>query len=301
MKKIVLCVSLLCIICSNLFSNADDSFSTFTEKTGYVIADNALTLNNTSESFIGRILPSVPPHFMFGASISVALMDTKYLSKAADDIYNANKGSGATSLPGLPKVFPLPTYSLSTRFGGFVLPFDFGITTGFAIPATGYEIKAGDVKFDTNFLSIVADIRYAILEGNGLAPKLSIGLGYAYAKHNYRFGTTDREGHTNIGLNLQTHTVFTQLQISKRFSFAVPYLGIKAYWTKNDSEYFYEIGNSDNKTAKSVYKDFNFADIQPQLYAGVGFMLPYSHITLGGSWNIRNNIWNITLQGGFRM
>lgn len=301
MKKIVVCVSLFCIICSNIFSAVDDSLSTFTEKTAYVVTDNTVALNNTSESFIGRILPSVPPHFMFGASVSVALMDTTYFSKAVSDIYSANSGAGATTFPNLPKIFPLPTYSLSARFGGFILPFDFGISTGFAIPATGYEIKLGDLKFDTDFLSIVADIRYAILEGNGKAPKLSIGLGYAYAKQNYQFGITDRRGHTNVGLNLQTHTVFTQIQISKRFSFAVPYFGVKAYWTKNDSNYFYEVGSSSNRTEKSVYKDFNFMDAQPQLYTGVGFMLPYSHITIGGSWNIRNNIWNITLQGGFRM
>lgn len=301
MKKIVLCVSFLCMICPNLFSNVDESLFTFTEKTSYVVTDNAVALNNTAESFIGRLHPSVPPHFMFGASISMALMDTSYLSKAADDIYQNYKNSGATSLPNLPKILPLPTYSLSARFGGFVLPFDFGISTGFAIPATGYGIQIGDLNLDINFISIVADIRYAILEGNGLAPKLSVGLGYAYTKHGYQFGTTDKGGHTKIGLDLKTYTIFTQLQISKRFSFAVPYLGVKAYWTKNDSSYSYEIGNPGTRTENSVNKKFNFIDTQPQLYTGVGFMMPYSHITVGGSWNIRNNIWNITLQGGFRM
>lgn len=300
MKKIVLCVSLFCIICSNLFSNADEDLSTFTEKTAYVVTDNVLALNNTAESFIGRLLPSVPPHFMFSASISVALMDTSYLTKAADDIYNANKTSKATSLPDLPKLFPLPTYSLSARLGGFVLPFDIGVSTGFVIPATGYEIKAGNLDFDTKFISVVADIRYAILEGKGKAPKLSIGAGYAYTKHSYQFGTTDSKGNINIGFELQTHTIFTQLQISKRFSFAVPYLGVKAYWSKNDSGYSYKAGNRP-ETQKSVNKNFNLLDVQPQLYTGIGFMMPYSHITIGGSWNILSNIWNITLQGGFRI
>lgn len=299
MKKFVLCISLFCVMCPNLFSNIDDSLSAFTEKTAYVVTDNAVSLNNTAEAFIGRIHPSVPPHFMFGASFSLVLMDTSYLSKAADDIFKA--GAGATDLPPLPKFFPLPTYSLGARFGGFVLPFDFGISTGFAIPATGFEIKAGDLRLDLNFLSIVADIRYAILEGNGLAPKLSVGLGYAYTKHNYQFGTTDAGGHTNIGLNLQTHTIFTQAQISKRFAFLVPYVGAKALWTKNDSSYFYEVGNVTNVFTKPVHKGFKFSDINPQLYAGLGFMMPRSHITLGGSWNILGNIWNITLQGGFRM
>lgn len=300
MKKIVLCASFFCIICSNLFSAVDDSLSTFTEKTAYVVTDNAVALNNTSESFIGRILPSVPPHFMFGASVSVALLNTKYLSKAAGDIFNTYGSSSATALPKLPKLFPLPTYSLTARLGGFVIPFDFGISTGFVIPAGGYGIKFGDLKTDTNFLSVVADMRYAILEGNGLAPKLSVGVGYAYSKYDYQFGTTDRQGHTNIGVGLKTHTIFTQIQVSKRFAFAVPYLGAKAYWTKNDSSYFYEVGNNP-KTTKAVYKKFNFLDVQPQIYTGVGFMLPYSHVTVGGSWNILNNIWNITLQGGFRM
>ena len=58
----------------------------FTTNLTEVIPENTTQLSVWPDAYIGKFLPSVPPHFGFGLSISGTLMDTSQLSGAINDI-----------------------------------------------------------------------------------------------------------------------------------------------------------------------------------------------------------------------
>lgn len=295
MKKKLLTVVFICFVYANFYaqSTANESLKSFTNSMASWIQENSMTLNTTADAYIGKIVPSIPPHFQVGLSFATTIIDTAPISKAAESIKagNGNIGFG--------KVFIMPTYSINLRFGGFYLPFDIGLFGTFTLPPQGSNFNFGNSTVSVNQMNLGFDIRYAISEGKKEWPKISIGIGYFYNRHSYEFGIASSGTKTSFGTNLGMHTLYVQLQASKQFSFLLPYLGIRAALSKTDNEYFYSTGAA--KTTTSTNTNFDIKEIQPQIYAGLGFMIPYSQVTLNGAYNPRRNQFSVSVHASFRL
>lgn len=311
----------------------------FTTNLTEVIPENTTQLSVWPDAYIGKFLPSVPPHFGFGLSISGTLMDTSQLSGAINDITSTMQ-SGVTAasdafnitLPTLfsiPDKFVMPVYSVNARIGGFILPFDIGVFGSYAYLD---KLTYSDFTGNIDYLSLGADVRYALYEGNVLLPKISLGTGYIFARQklgfnlskSYQGSYTDPDtsttyngtvvGSSATSVYVNTNTLYAQLQVSKKLLFLVPYAGVRAVLTYSTSGYSFsylstitDAGNGTATIAQSnssksyATNGFDFANLQPQIYAGLGFNAPFSQFTLNACWNPRNNLWSASFNSCFKL
>ena len=191
---------------------------------------------NWSDAYIGRIFPSVPPHFGIGFSVGATSMEASSIKNLANNL-------GADISGDLGRM-PIPSYTVEARVGGFILPFDLGFKFGF-LPV----INISDIKI--NFMLAGGDIRYAILDGsrNLILPNVSLGIGLNYLSGGIgtSVGSSQRisffigNNAYNFVLeqpkaNFKWDTISLDLkaQVSKSFFFITPYLGLGgAYaWSK---------------------------------------------------------------------
>lgn len=305
MKKTILTVFLICFACANFYTQSvDESLESLSKNMASWLQESTMTLNTTADAHIGKVVPSIPPHFQVGFSASTTIIDTAPISNAAAAINAEAEKNGDTSFASFPKfgkVFVMPTYSINLRFGGFYLPFDIGLFGTFTIPPQGVKFGFQNSNINAKQMNLGVDIRYAILQGKNAWPKLSVGFGYFYNSHEYTFSASAGEtNETSIGLNFKMHTIYAQLQISKQFSFLLPYVGVRASLSKVDNEYSYETIATESQSQK-VNNNFDIKEVQPQIYAGLGFMIPYSQITLNGAYNPRRNQWSVSIHAGFRL
>lgn len=314
---------------------ADDavlsSLDTLTEHLGNDIVENTVQLSVWPEAYIGNFLPSVPPHFGAGASLATTFISTDALSDSVDAIVNTMQASGVAGFS-IPKYLPLPSYSFNARLGGFFLPFDMGVFGSFA-DING--MKFSDVSLSYKEFTIGTDARYAVLEGNAILPKISLGVGYIYSRQtlgvdiseNYN-GTYVYDGTNSItgtvassstaGITVNMNTIYFQAQVSKKLLFMIPYAGARAVFTSFSNTYDYSSTvnstGTDSSTSAQETKTtttsgsgsqssnlFDFSRIQPQLFAGIGFNAPFSQFSLNVCFNPRNMLWSGSLSAFFKM
>jgi hypothetical protein len=227
--------------------NAVDGFSTKILDSLPLAANVGL---NWSDAYIGKLL-GVPPHFGVGLTVGFATLDTDAFKKLAAAFGASELGIGL-----------VPAYVLEGRIGGFILPFDLGVKFGFLPDNTGFDLGKGKLGLD--YLLVGADLRYALLEGNLILPKLSVGFGYSYLKggitaplgSGVEFGvpnTTYSIAASDPTLHFlwESQTAELKVEASKSFLIITPYLGMAAgiQWSnagyKLDSKITYS--NSDQK------------------------------------------------------
>lgn len=189
---------------------------------------------NWSDAYIGKLFPSVPPHFGVGGSFGFTTMDMPALEKLA--------GYLGYSLPFSTNKMFLPGYTAEGRIGGFFLPFDIGFKFGY-IPPTGLWGSS----MNMNYLLVGGDIRYAVLDGKVL-PKISIGVGLNYMNAGVG-GKVGEEQVINfdsnyiklekpdVNLKWDTLSLDFTAQISKSFLIITPYLGLGASYAWSSAGY----------------------------------------------------------------
>lgn len=288
-KKIIT-TALIAILSVNLFAlevnkeKVSEGLKEFAETLLFTVPDASTQQNVWSDAYIGNIYPNINKHFGFGFSIGGTAIDMSGFKKAADSLigdYNA-VADALSSTPGfnipdlefgkIPEKFILPTASLDVRIGGFVLPFDFGLSAMMTNPAI-FKVKLDDpssiydmsqainfnfLGFDgsMDYLTIGADFRYRFYEGSLVMPVISVGVGYTYTKGNFKVGTSSdaeisgygtQTTSVDMGMGFQTQVFYLQAQVSKNFGIVTPFIGGRAllsntktsyawnYETKNDS------------------------------------------------------------------
>ncbi|MDR2864887.1 MAG: hypothetical protein LBV68_04675 [Spirochaetaceae bacterium] len=175
-KKVILILSIFNIFIIVRHVNSLDlagiqnDFNAYADSVINSMPLNAAVGLNWSDAYIGNL----PFHFGGGVSFGTITMDKGPFVKEA-----ANLGANTSKIdPGggdFDKTF-IPAYVLDLRFGGFGLPFDVG-------GKIGYLWKVEDWKnsnFGLNFIIAGCDIRFAVLKGGPVLPKVSIGLGFNY-------------------------------------------------------------------------------------------------------------------------
>jgi len=301
-------------------ADIDKAFESLNGTLTEVVPETTIQLGVWSDAYIGKLFPSVPPHFGAGVSAGGTFIETKALSNAIGTIITEinSHAAGATTDFNftVPDQIPLPSASVHVRIGGFILPFDIGVYGAyFDLNMLKFEDFTGTV----NYYTIGGDIRYAIMKGSTTLPKLSVGAGYirthlalsmtGASTYSGTVGSTPASVTANADTNtsFDLNTIFVQAQISKKFLILTPYAGVRAYVTSSKSHYdysyssTYEIGGvpqgnvpGGNGSSSHDYGtdafNFDWNNIRPQLYAGLGLNLLFVNCTVGGSWNMRNNL-----------
>jgi hypothetical protein len=280
------------------------------------VTENTTQLNVSPEAYIGKLFPSVPPHFSLGFSLSGTVIDTSSVSNTIDSVISDMQGTGFFNFT-IPNALLLPAYSVNVRIGGFLLPFDAGVFGSFA---SVQNIKYADFSASGSEFTIGADVRYAVLEGNVILPKISIGAGYIYTRQSYGFGASKTytgtynsnpaviTSTTDVGIRLNMNILYLQAQVSKKVLFFIPYAGFRAVVVASDNSYEYKSNVNANGTdypnstsGTTASGGFDFAELQPQIFAGIGFNVLLTQFNVNACWNPRSNIWSGSVSSVFRM
>jgi hypothetical protein len=211
----------------------------FSENLSLTLPFNASLGLNWSEAYIGKLIPSVPPHFGIGISFGFTTMEMPVLQKLADNL--------GYSLPFDLKRMFLPAYTAEGRIGGLFLPFDVGFKFGYLPP-----IGLWGTNMDMNYLLVGADLRYALVD-HKIWPKVSIGVGVNYLKAgiggkvgsgwNFSYESDTLGPQTidiskpEIGLDWGTVSLDFKVQISKNLLIITPYAGLGGSYAKSNAGY----------------------------------------------------------------
>lgn len=308
-------------------ANLDGAFSSLLENLSLIVPENTSALQTTPDAYIGKLFPSIPPHFSAGIAVSGTLIDTSLVTDSIQTLFSEIKTSleennAAVDLNlSLPSKLPLPTMSVRARIGGLFLPFDAGV---FAVATKDVlkNIKITDMDFEFDYITFGADFRYAVFQGNILLPQVSLGAGYIFQKQNVSLGAskeisseaegTTVEGNlsTAVNLALKTNTLYLQAQISKKILVFTPFLGGRALVTKSDYGFDWNYttvinGNEIDTASKSgsgeKSRNFDFKNIQPQIFGGFALTLPFFEAGFSLSWNPRTNYFTGAVSTSFKL
>lgn len=282
-------------IFNSTISDIENEVQGFSKELTFSIPMSASQQNIWADAYIGKLFPAVPVHFGFGVNASVTRLNTKGLSKTAK-IFNIDNISDS---------YYLPYASFDLRVGGVFLPFDLDIMFTKFGP---FDANTNGMSLNIDLLTVGFDLRYAILEGNLILPKWSIGLGYIYNKGSLGFGNND----VDVDFDYKMQTMFVETQVSKTIFIFTPFVGIKALVTKSNTNYDWKLKGSVYNTVAAYntsslirtsgshsYKSdgFDFSDIQPVLFAGCGINFFVLQTTLSISADL-NHLKEQKLWGG---
>ena len=231
------------------FSQNIESLQTGAESMAKALSA-ALPFNSTlglnwSDAYIGQLL-GVPPHFGVGVSAGATTVKADEI-KSLLGILGVDTGA-------FPGIVPIPAAVAEARIGGFLLPFDIGVKGGYIPPELGKTIKDLTGGLNLDYLAVGADIRYALLKGNLLLPRVSLGVGVNYmggglgttlsggqsftfrdgSNNNHTIAATDPE----LGLSWETTTLDLKAQVSKSLLIFTPYVGLGASYGLSKAGYY---------------------------------------------------------------
>ena len=287
-----------------------------------VAAPQAATQQNVwADAYIGKLFPSLPPHFGVGISLGGTKMDMTGLKDAAtafegminDFVPDSGDSSITDQLKGtvdfgsIPDIFVMPTVSIDARIGGIFLPFDIGISAMMTNPSL-FSVDLSDPNSLTSmsapmtfnafgfngsadYLTLGIDVRYCVLDGGVILPKVSVGAGYNITKGSFGISSDKSGVDANMNLSFNTQVIYVQAEVSKSIMIATVFGGARALVSNTSTSWAWYIngtkslggnnliisgedsGSCNADTTSSTYQDgkWDFSGVQPQLYAGVGF------------------------------
>lgn len=281
--------------------------------------------NLWADAYIGKFFPSVPPHFGFGFTVGGTKLDMSGFKNAASSFESSAKNLGANLDFGkIPSSFFLPVISVDARVGGIVLPFDVGFSLMMTSPAlfdmdmkdadsilgSSGGLSFGVLGFDgqVSYLTMGVDVRYPLLKGGLILPKVSIGAGYIYTRGQFGASASSGAADANIEMAYTTHVLYLQAQASKSFLIATVFGGGRALLSDTTTAWAYDMSyttsvlgnevkiketgkgsrtaNGKSDTLKSG--SFDFSGIQPQLYAGVSLNFLVFQTSLSACCDVRS-------------
>ncbi|MDR1747928.1 MAG: hypothetical protein LBR47_02590, partial [Spirochaetaceae bacterium] len=187
MKNYISLLTIFAVLTGSIFaldSSADKIRAGFDEFIGDLAEtapDNAVLSGTWSDGYIGKLIPSMPPHFGVGASLGATKADTTGVNKALKEL-----GISSVSLPGKDNEFVFPAMGVEARIGGLFIPFDLGVK--FAILDLS-NLFGAEISYKYNMVG--GDIRFPILQQDVIKPNLSIGFGYTYLSGGFGFSGSD--------------------------------------------------------------------------------------------------------------
>ncbi len=268
----------------------NDGLTDFSEELGFTVSQAATQQNVWADACIGKLYPSYPHHFGLGANVGVAHMDTSGISKAASVL----------GIEHIKNNYYFPVLNADLRLGGLFLPFDVGFSF---IKLNNASTNFLGCNFALDFFAIGCDLRYTLIREAILIPCVSLGGGFFY--NHGEFSASSDPAEASIAYNVKT--AYAQLQVSKRFFEVVtPFIGVRGAVSSYKNEWAWaikgvyadavqqkarnlgleEVQLENSKTVSS--NGMKFSQIQPQLFAGVGFTRSHVQSTLSVTADLRN-------------
>ena len=109
----------------------------------------------------------------------------------------------------------------------------------------------------------------------------------------------------DINLKLESHTIFAQIQASKKILFLTPSIGLKAYSTIFNSNLDWEISSKYtflDLTKKDSYSSSNdLSKPLVQLFAGCGIQLWHLQLSVCGAYNFTSEQFSASAAVNFKM
>jgi hypothetical protein len=318
-KKTGLVLILAALLALPLSAQSLTGITDFSDKIDGVAQDLGKTMItnagfglNWSDAYIGQLL-GLPPHFGIGASVSFTAVPASKI----DPVYKEFDSAGILDSANLPVNFlPLPAVAGEIRIGGFFLPFDIGIK---ALPLP--TIDRGDLKL--KYTMVGGDLRYALMQGKGLSPAISIGVGFTYTDFSLLstsvgndtvldlsemasgysgYGTGSRIKITapDLDFAMKNTTMDFKVQISKKLFIITPYLGLGlSYgWSTVDFGANSRIQYSNDGTTYADLTPQQIADIKgftgidiPSDSSSLNKSVPYSGLGFRGFGGLSINIF----------
>lgn len=317
MKKILSILVLLATIFAPMFSQTtdpdiskiSDGLNTFSLELMDVVPNLAVQQGVWSDAYIGKLIPSVPPHFGGGLTFGFAEINPKGLN---DSIGELNKLAGKVSsvsgtdkgkeIPSLPDDLILPTITVDLRVGGIFLPFDLGISI-MKVPTVSLNAMGAGTQID--FFTAGASLRVPITEGNVILPKISLGAGFMYSKGS--IGAFIEDDKAFVSTDFDTKTMFLEAQVSKKLLIFTPFIGARGIlsessnnwaWKYNISFAGYTVGKEESGSVSRSLSDSFKDNFQYQVYGGVALDIFIVQTTISASYDFKNNIWggNLSLR-----
>ncbi len=255
---------------------------------------NSQTQQNVwAEAWIGKLFPF--PHLGFGISAGVSKMEITALKDAAKAL--------SIDVKDLKDSYVLPTVTADVRLGGIVFPFDVGLTA-MSIDTSkigSMESAMDPVSFD--FFTVGGDVRYALMQGGGIRPKVSVGGGFYYTDGSVNV----KDDTAEASLDFKSTTLFASAQASVKLICLVPFAGGRILLSKTSVDWnvkpqwdrIISVSDANQKQAicdimpKSFSGSGNsgfFEDIHPQIFGGVGIDLLILNVTASLSYDIAGKI-----------
>lgn len=233
-----------------------------------VAAPQAATQQNVwADAYIGKLFPSLPPHFGVGISIGGTKMDMTGLKDAAtafegminDFVPDSGDSSITDQLKGtvdfgsIPDIFVMPTVSIDARIGGIFLPFDIGISAMMTNPSL-FSVDLSDPNSLTSmsapmtfnafgfngsadYLTLGIDVRYCVLDGGVILPKVSVGAGYNITKGSFGISSDQSGVDANMNLSFNTQVIYVQAEVSKSIMIATVFGGARALVSNTSTKF----------------------------------------------------------------
>lgn len=283
----------------------NDGLDDIAGELGIAVPQAAVQQNVYADAFIGKVFPSVPPHFAVGFNAGLTHINTEGLADAADKL----------GISDVEDNYYFPVMNADVRIGGVFLPFDVGLSF---MKLNSLETSAFGSDITVDFFTIAADVRYAILEDGLVKPGLSVGAGYSYNSGSFEIGNDDAEA----SVDYKVHTMYVSAQISKSLNIPVvkigftPFVGVRAVLSKYDNDYDWKVKNSTAVTLAQASKiaysgsgsnsQSTFGNFQPQLYGGLGFNFMVVQLTGSVCADLRHlgtdsNLWSGALSLRIKM
>ena len=279
----------------NPYTTTINALDDFTDTIVDTVPNTQIQQNVWADSWIGNILPK--PNFGFGINAGVTKFDLTPLAKAAKALSMGNAGD-------IPTNTVWPTLTVDARVGGFWLPFDVGFTAMSLDSSTlGLYQKSIDPGYFDLFM-IGGDVRYAILKGGLMLPKLSAGLGVYHTSGT--FGA-EHDG-SSAELDFSATTLVLSAQTSIKLLFFTPFAGARLMLTNSSADWKVHANwagmlNTDNAQIEQAIKygilpsNFSgssssgfFSNVRPVLYGGFAFSFLLVDLTVSGSYDFITSI-----------
>lgn len=275
-------------------TTVENGLNTFCDDLCDSLPNSQTTQNVWAEAWIGKIFPF--PHLGFGINAGASKLDIVSLKDAAEAL--------AIDVDDLRDSYAFPTVTADVRLGGLILPFDIGFTACSIDTSKlgSLEDALDPVSFD--FFAIGGDVRYALLQGGGIRPKLSIGGGFYYTDGSVK--VTDDAA--TAALDFTSTTIFASTQASVKLLCLVPYIGGRVLFSKTKVDWSVDADWSKiytgEKNAISDVMDWGilpthfggsgesgyFEDIRPQIFGGLGIDLLILNVTANFSYDFLSKI-----------
>jgi hypothetical protein len=240
---IALCVilGLTVSVSAQNFSQIKDGLDGFSEAMAKSLPFNSTIGLNWSDAYIGNFF-EIPPHFGVGVAVGATTMEFGAVNDLLG-LFGSDLGAFGLKSEIGNGGFVLPAYTAEARIGGFFLPFDLGFKIGY--------LPKMDSIAGLDYLLVGGEIRYALLKGNVILPKVSIGLGVNYLSggisakldKGQEFEVVPGSGDTiiiddpTLNFKWQSTSIDFKAQVSKSFLIITPYLGLGASWASSKVEY----------------------------------------------------------------